>query len=308
VVGTAAKRAEESATKKDQEKYLRQQTLHDEAMVYAESLIEETLNSSNQKSANNKNFNISDELPSVSADYSVLTEVGKTEVALVIVLYNYINRIISAILGEQMSTAMFIEPNSTDEKMESTSIMGVINKVMAPFLAGGLKTKHKPGITASLFPSGSSCLNFVPEHLKGAELAGEHCMEALARLVAWTEVYERDHTNGAVSPEVIAFLDDPANTPPPRMRTHQIAQWATVSMRDEIKKLHHKSNRNVASILLLVSYSPQSVYNSVHWKSLVKELGPDKAKTIVIWWSLRFTFQRSKGLRLSGDKDHKKVR
>ena len=304
MMGTAAKRAEKSS-KKDQEERQRQLTLHDEAMNYAESLIVETMNARDEDDEDDEfDFTISLEpktAPTSSTNYTVLTEVGKAEVALVVVLYNHMNRIISAVLGEQMSTAMFSVPKSAAERMESTSVMSVMNKIMSPFLAGGFKKKHKPGITASLFPSGSSCLEFLPAHLKGAKLAGDERMEALSRLLAWTDLYEQQSLEAIVSKDTITILDDPANSPPPGMRTHKIAHWATVTMRDVVKKLPDKTSRAVANICLLVSYSPQSVFNSIHWKTVVKALGPDQAKTVVIWWSLRFTFKHSKGLRLPSD-------
>ena len=131
-------------------------------------------------------------------------------------------------------------------------------------------------------------------------MAGEERVEALSRLVAWTEVYEQEIMGGIFSRQIIEILDDPNNSPPVGMRTHKIAHWATVSMRKVMKSLPDEKSRAIANICLLVSYSPQSVFNSIHWKTVVKALGPDQAKTIVIWWSLRFTFKHSKGLRSQG--------
>ena len=305
MMGTAAKRAEKSS-KKDRDERERLQILHNEAMDSAETLIDNTMNDRNSEEENetiSTDFDICFESApkeAVSANYNVLTEAGQAEAALVVVLYNHMNRIISAVLGEQMSTAMFSVPKSAAEKMESTSVMNVMNKITSPFLAGGMKTKHKPGITAPLFPDGSSCLEFVPVHLKGAELAGEERLAALSRLLAWTELYEKEILGGVISRQFIKILDDPGSSPPVGMRTHKIAHWATVTMRKVMKSLPDETSKAIANICLLVSYSPQSVFNSIHWKTVVKALGPDQAKTIVIWWSLRFTFKHSKGLRLPG--------
>jgi hypothetical protein len=209
------------------------------------------------------------------------------------------NRIISAVLGEQMSTAMFSVPELAAKRMESQSVMGFMNKLMAPILAGGMKAKHKPGITTSLFPEGSSCLEFMPQHLKGAEVAGEERANALSRLVAWSIVYEQHLLRkGIVTNDIIVILDDPANSPPRHLRTHQIAHWATLEMRGIISTLPDTTSQMLANVLLLVSYSPQSVFNSIHWKNLLKALGSPTSKTLVIWWSLRLTFKKARGLAL----------
>ena len=138
----------------------------------------------------------------------------------------------------------------------------------------------------------------MPEHLAGAELAGEERADALARLVAWTAVYEKQLLDeGIVSEDVLTLLDDRKNAPTD-LRMHKIAHWATVTMRDTVNTLPNKTSRAIANVLLLVSYTPQSAFNSIHWKTLLKELGADESKTLVIWWSLRFTFRRTKGLRM----------
>ncbi|CAB9504642.1 expressed unknown protein [Seminavis robusta] len=304
MMGTAAKRAEKT---KDQEKIARQEALFKAAMAYAEKLIEDTMNAQPDQDLNgydsvmeicSTNLAPASKTLEEEQDQGPLTAAGKAEVAMVVVLYFHMNRIISAVLGEQMSAAMFSVPEGAAKKMESRSVMSVVNKMMAPVLSGGMKAKRKPGITSSLFPEGSSCLEFLPEHLKGAELAGEERANALSRLYVWSVIYEQQLVNeGIMTPEILAVLDDPENCPPPRMRTHQIAHWATVEMRHVVGELEGETSRAIANVLLLVSYTPQSVFNSIHWKTLNKALGGPTSKALAIWWSLRLTFKKSQGLR-----------
>ena len=327
-MGAAAKHAEKT---KDREKAKRLEKLFENAMDYAEKLIENTMNPQlDNASMQDVDILISHDDAEEEDMSGNLTNAGKAEVAMVVLLYFHMvcsflrvrcnakqvanspmsplyscciqNRIISAVLGEQMSAAMFCVPETAAKRMESRSVMGVVNKLMAPVLAGGMKAKHKPGITASLFPEGSSCLEFMPEHLTGAALAGEERAIALSRLVAWSMIYEqRLIQDGIVSQDIIDILDDPNNRPPPRMRTHQIAHWATVEMRGIINTLPDKASQVVANVLLFVSYTPQSVFNSIHWKEILQALGGSTSKTLVIWWSLRLTFKKAKGLSLPRD-------
>lgn len=297
MMGAAAKHAEK--TSKDPEKEKRRQELHMQAMDYAEMLILETI-----KIRPGKKKAVPAEPTkelATAADFGLLTDKAKAEAALVVVLFFHMNRIISAVLGEQMSKAMFSVPESAAKRMEAPAVMKVMNKVMAPFLAGKMKTKRQPGITAPLFTEGSSALNLMPKHLQGAILAGEERCHALERLVVWCQTYEKHLVqNDIVSKEVINLLDNPARGPPAGLRPTKVAHWATTEMRKLIRVClrNDEQSQDVANVLCLVSYSPQSVYNSIHWKAVVKSLGDEQAKAIVLWWSLRETMKRAQGLQM----------
>ena len=294
MMGAAAKHAEKGS-KKDQEEKQRQQQIHQQALNYAEMLIMETIKFRPNQAQTTPQVTVFEE-----DDYSLLSDKAKAEAALVVVLFFHMNRVISAVLGEQMSKAMFSVPESAAKRMEAPSVMKVMNKIMAPFLAGSMKSKREPGITSLLFTHGSVALQEMPKHLQGEELAGEERCNALERLVVWVKSYEKHLIrNDVVCKEVIDLLDNPSRGPPPGLRPSKVAHWATTEMRKLIRVClrNDELSQDIANVLCYVAYSPQSVYNSSHWKSVVKALGDEQAKTIVLWWSLRETLRRAQGLR-----------
>jgi hypothetical protein len=212
------------------------------------------------------------------------------------------NRVVSAVLGEQMSRAMFSVPESLARRMEAPSMIRAMGKLMAPFLAGGIRTKHEPGITAKLFREGSKSLHLLPTHLQGSMVAGEQRSNALERLYPWAKAYEEDVVEqGVVSKEAIDLLDNPSHGPPEGLRPSQVTLWATTTMRKAIaaslvRRKDETKSQDIANLLCLETHSPQCVYNSTHWRAVTKSLGEEQARNIVLWWSLRETFRRAQGL------------
>lgn len=305
MMGVAAKKAEKSCKMTPEEKQQKEE-LYMQSMDYAEMLILDTLNFRLKKTATIHNIKQRsserrDAQQKSAKDFSLLTDSTKAEIALVVILFFHMNRIISAVLGEQMSKAMFSVPEGAAKRMEAPAVMKVINKLMAPFLAGSMKAKRAPGISTPLFPQGSTGLHIMPKHLLGAELAGEERAHALERLVQWSRSYEEYLLKEEiVSHEVILLLDNPSRAPPDGLRPAKVSQWATTTMRKLIRATlrHDEYAQDIANILCLVSYSPQSVYHSTAWQSIVKTLGEDQAKTIVVWWSMRECIKRAQGLQL----------
>jgi hypothetical protein len=76
---------------------------------------------------------------------------ARAEVALVVMLFEHMNRACSSIMGEKMSTAMFGIPVPIAKRIESKRVMAVVNRMMAPFLSGGIQKPLKAGFTESLF-------------------------------------------------------------------------------------------------------------------------------------------------------------
>jgi AhpD family alkylhydroperoxidase len=298
MMGAAAEHAEKWSIK-DPVKKKHKHEVHTQAMDYAEMLILETIKINPHKSPEEP-INM-DDASNAHLLYDKLTEKAKTEAALVVLLFFHMNRIISAVLGEQMSRAMFSVPEGAAKKIEAPAVLNIMNKLMAPLLSGSMKSKRKPGITAGLFTHGSSALNHMPKHLQGATLAGEERSNALERLVVWTNSYQLHlMTNNVVPLQVIELLDNPSKGPPPGLRPSKVAQWATVDMRRMIRESFPNDERSqdIANVLCLVSYTPQSVYKSAHWKDVVKTMGDQQAKTVVLWWSLRETIARAQGLQV----------
>jgi len=327
MMGEAAKRAEQSSKKAKQmsdEEKEQEEKLYLQVMDYAELIIVDTIkyrtktqpkmvdnsygdlmaleadDSSSSGLCSDTSNSSSSSNRSKDEPFPLLSAKAKAEVALVVVLYFHMNRIISAVLGEQMSKAMFSVPEGAAKRMESQSVMSVVNKMMAPFLAGGMKKERKPGITSSLFPQGSSCLEVMPRHLMGAEQAGEERADALARVVAWAKCYEELMVSQKIVPrEVIDFLENPQRQPSHALRPSKVSIWATTEMKKLIRVCLRKEDeytQAVTQVLCLVTYSPQSLKNSVAWQDVVKQVGEEQAKTLVVWWSLRESTKRAQGL------------
>ena len=300
MMGAAAQQAEKNSKMSKAEKEHKEE-LYMQCMDYAEILILDTINFRVKKTASIHKTDSSTAQEKSTKDFSLLNDAAKAEIALVVVLFFHMNRIISAVLGEQMSKAMFSVPEGAAKRMEAPSVMKVINKLMAPFLAGSMKAKREPGISNPLFPKGSSALHLMPKHLLGAEVAGAERAHALERLVQWSRAYEKYLLKeGVVSQEVIELLDNPSRAPPDGLRPAKVSQWATTTMRKLIRVTLRKDEyaQDIANILCLVSYSPQSVYHSTCWQSVVDTLGDDQAKTIVVWWSMRECIKRAQGLSM----------
>jgi AhpD family alkylhydroperoxidase len=290
MMGVAAKRAERSQRMTQEEKK-HYEELYLQSMDYAEALILDTFTFHVQAT---KNLDV---VP--DHGYELLNDMAKAEIALVVLLFCHMNRIISAVLGETMSTAMFSVPEGAAKKMEAPSVMKIANKLMAPFLAGSMKSKRAAGITASLFKQGSTSLNLLPPHLRAAGLAGEERANALERLVLWSQFYEQYlKEQGIVTQEVIDLLDNPSQGPPSSLSPSKLAYWATTDMKKLIRASLPQDERgqDIANIFTLVAYSPQSVYNSIHWKEMVKAQGAEQAKALVVFWSLRESVKRAQGL------------
>ncbi|CAB9525658.1 expressed unknown protein [Seminavis robusta] len=263
-----------------------------------------------------------------------LTEQNKAEIALLVLLFNYMNRVVSSLLGEHFSSAFFRVPTSAALALESRAgFMAMMTRFMANGMVGKFKKTHLPGeISAALLgtktdrpeerqekecrdhPSTTKstpdddnqppiCL---PRHLERATLAGEHCALALRRITTWVEQFEQTAIrDGLISETLLRALDDNSTmVPSSDLRAHRLVHWVTVTMRKRLQKsCRSEEDVTLAIVLLLVGYSPKSVFHSFHWDKLVEAQGEDTAKRLVIWWSLRWTLERAKGLDGNQDDD-----
>eukprot|EP00797_Seminavis_robusta_P030888 Sro658_g182690.2 (180) ;mRNA; r:16609-17148 len=176
-----------------------------------------------------------------------------------------------------------------------------MTRMMSPLMARSMRVKYPQGLSSELFPAGSSFLDTLPERLAGLVLAGEDRANAVARLVAWADLYGKEEIlKNVISKEVLELLEDPNNVPSPEMTSIQIAEWATGTMREKVQSLSDETDRSVFNVLLLLTHSPQSVFYCTCWRRLIKIKGKQEATTLVMWWSLRLTFQNAQGLGPSG--------
>lgn len=227
---------------------------------------------------------------------SSLSPQAKAEVALVVLVKMHMNRTTSALIGEQLSTAAFGVPRAVAKRMESKGAVNVFSKILAPFLARGIKAKHEPGITRNLFKDVVDDHLSLPVHLQGAIQAGSERGLALARMHAALEtIYETRLQDNIIPQPVVDFLDQ--TMPPPGTSQGQMSSWILVQMRKPIATvLRNEQHQSLATILLFALHSPKSLKRLIQWEELVQRLGVQEAKLLVLWFSMRFTLRNAKGL------------
>ncbi|CAB9510612.1 expressed unknown protein [Seminavis robusta] len=240
--------------------------------------------------------------------FSRLSDGARAECALVVVLFVHMNRVVSAILGEEMSTAMFSVPRAAAKVMESKGMVQFMSRVMSPLLSSSFETKLEAGLTASLFPNnddGAAGISQapLPPHLRGALLAGVERANALARLQHWVDNYCKETLvgYGIVSKNLIRFLDE-AKVSPPEFSIYSpevLLEWADTDVPEKMKQWGglDASQQTIGAVLMLTEVAPQVVHSQTrYWDSLVQLLGNKMARTVVVWWSLRLALKEAKGL------------
>ena len=240
----------------------------------------------------------SDKLSSGKLSSSLSPE-AQAEVALVVFLYQHVNRVIDVILGEEMSTAMFGVPSGLARTYERPgTINKMMNKMMAPILARYMRPKHKAGITRPLFPDEVEEFS-LPHHLGGAEAAGPERARALARLVDLLDPLYESRIKTDVSKEILQFVEDDANVPPVDVKGNfKIVNWVLIQMRPKIEEFTQGDDKAIKMItlLLMVRFVPKVVYRCKQWFDVTKIVGKEQTRLIAIWWSIRYTLAQAKGL------------
>ncbi|CAB9512029.1 expressed unknown protein [Seminavis robusta] len=250
-----------------------------------------------------------------SRRFTHLNATAKAEIALVVMLFDHMNRVVSVIMGEEMSTAMFNVPRSLARAMEAPSAVKAMSRLMAPVFSGTFKVKHQPGVTLSLFPdeqsAGSANASLLPENIQGVVLAGLERANAVGRLVEWVTTFEKEKLikTDIMSRHLIRFLDKKVDLPHGGVNfasPEEVVEWMEGKMKTEVTteimgdesgdESIYGTERSIAMVLLLSSFAPQTTYGSSHWEDLVERVGVSMARSIVIWWSLRTTFKECKGL------------
>lgn len=228
--------------------------------------------------------------------YPLLTEVHRAEIAMVLLVYQYMNRVVRAMLGEHVSTAMFGIPRPVAAVVEHQKGYWFYKKLLKPILSNGMREKGKPGITLNLFAKEDKDFE-LPFHLQNAELSGHERARSLARLYNLVDKLYIHKLSDLVSTKVIDILDDPDTRAPKGVGT--VKYWALSHVPEQIfkKKLSKKIDQRVAEVLLLIDVLPDSVADAKCWHKVQKEFGVEQARLIVFWWALRCTLVRqAKGL------------
>ena len=249
-----------------------------------------------------------------------LDEATQAEIALVVLIFDHMNRVVSAIMGEEMSTAMIGVPRVLARQMEKPGLVAAMSRCLTCLLGGPFRAQNKPGMTQSLFiedeteEMSSAFAASLPDHLSGVKFAGGERAVAVARLLEWSKSYETKLWNKGcsfLSRDIVRVLD--------RAIAHKTAsdiyaigrhpgntiRWANACVEDfrsEIDKLADQdAGSSIVALLLCLSLVPQVVYQSPFWDKTIQKLGKERARCLVFWWSLRMTLRDAARLKLSSN-------
>jgi len=288
-----------------------QKATHKAALKYAEFILEEMDNKRKEQCADfSRPKNNSSQKK--ETDFSLLNDVAKAEIALVVMLFDHMNRVVSVVMGEEMSTAMFSVPRSVAKVMEKRNLIRFMSRWMSPVLSGAFKAKANAGLTLSLFGKKDvMAKSRLPDHLQGLLLAGLERANAVGRLMDWVDTYEKDQLveNGLISSEIVDYLDKEikcfiiCNYSSPKKVLEWVEKFVKTEVSVELNRLaDNDAGVTVVTVLMLSTFAPQMAYQSKPWNDLVGYVGSDMARCIVMWWSLRTTLQDATGLDEAIDK------
>jgi len=118
-------------------------------------------------------------------DTSSLSQEVKAEVALIVFMFQHINRVISCLLGEEMSTSLFSVPESMAKSLEKPIMLRIMARMMTPIMKSRLEKRNKAGFTESLHSTKPTAQ--LPDHLQGIQILGEPRTLTLSRIVEWVD-------------------------------------------------------------------------------------------------------------------------
>jgi AhpD family alkylhydroperoxidase len=257
---------------------------HRQALAYAEMV---------QKATHGKGTLLTD--AQTANKFPRLNAKARAEVASVVMLFEHMNRACNSIMGEKMSTAMFGMPAPIAKRMESERVMRVVNRVMAPFLSGGITKAPKPGFTEALFKDedGKSTVP-LPSHLEAAKNAGSGRARAVARLNALMDTLHESRLKDIVTGPVLALVDEETKTP-----TTEAFQPALIPLwlKEKVEPIKDEKDQVVATAILMMSVAPLRLFHDgSQMKALVEAVGAKEARLVLLWWSIRLSLKRAKGL------------
>ena len=244
--------------------------------------------------------------------WETLTEPVKAEVALVVALFSHINRVVSAIVGGEMSVATMKVPRAAAKIMESRSAVSLFSFLLSPMMANTFQASPEKGFTNHIFDDkhaeGAKPVK-LPKGLQNLFKAGKERAEAVARLLRWMAYYESDLVlDGSLfdydlikwmdlmtrtAQEEIQVMDSLDNTTCQLQRTpKQVLEWVEARVDKEL--VHEsKGTRAMVTVHILITLAPKAIYQSHPWKELVAYLGEAQARSITVFWSLRTTLQEA---------------
>lgn len=230
-------------------------------------------------------------------DFPLLTAKHRVEVALIVLLAEHQCRAAAVILGTEMSTAMAGIPRVLARKMEAKSMMAVINKrIMSPLLKASFRKSAcpKPGFTKDLFKDQKKQkFSPLPPHLKGAATAGLERARAVARLVVLIDTIYEKSLKQHISKSIMVLVDNLTDI---RILSKETLLEPSF-LKEKLGVLSNENERTIAKSMLFTSTDPGRLFQTPDWHSLLEAVdGKRNARLIVIWWSLRLSLKRAKGL------------
>jgi len=277
-----------------------------QAIAYAHRLHEATLRNS------------SSPIPVVALkeDSFDLSPTVRTEVALLVLLFEHLNRVVNALVGPALSHSMYSVPSPLAKAIESKTIMSVARHFLNQSFAGPLRQKPSPGFTNPLFDVEElKQTTSLPSNLQGIHALGDEPTRAMARWVALVDVEEDPFKTKILAklkidsylPNFLIEFCEQIFPPGGIMVEQEMIEWATgplvrqlfnslVESHDESLELK-ETWYFISVVLLLTKMWSKTVYKSDHWNSLTTRVGNFQARTILVWFSMRLAVRQAQGLR-----------
>lgn len=296
------KREEEDANSRSQ---IQSPSQHSQALEYAGVLMYEI----------NRRRSQSNDIPSVSAvqmpsgmdgkSFSELKDSTKAEITLVYVLFMHFNRVAHAITGDGISTVKMKMPRDEARVMQTTGVVKAVGRTLFASLSKKFTVYHKHGYTEHLFQRhedrGRESKIKLPPGLATVRLAGHGRASAVSRLVQWVTRYESDLLlqGDLFDYDVLRIVESATSHFQVSLDSHEEAlTWVENTLRAKVESEMEDGEQNewkeaLVVVLVLVALSPRAVYQSKTWKALVSHIGTSRARSIVVYWSLRTTLQEA---------------
>jgi len=231
-----------------------------------------------------------------TTDFSHLSERTKAEVAIIVLLYQHMNRVINIMLGDTLTHAMFSVPERLAKALESKGFMRAIKGVATRLLKSQFKKRIKGGFTDSLFVNDRlDNKQDIPDHLQGIYQAGKGRSTAIQR---WIHVVDNLPNQEPLRSLLSADLLDKVNTIQKNTQGVCLSPQCVSRYLDKQAQCTTKTPKDRAVVLALIMTSnmPGLMNPSLEWHQVQTTLGKETARLLVIWWSMKVALEQAKGL------------
>ena len=278
---------------------------HSQALEYANLLIVE-IDRWRSQSNNMPSFSAMETPFGIDGKrFSELKDSTKAEITLVAILFMHFNRVVNAITGEEMSTATMKMPRSGARVVETKGAVKAVGRMISPSQNKKNKVYRKHDYTEHVFPRHEDSIKEshikLPPGLKTVRLAGHRRANAVSRLLQWVARYESDLLlqGDLLDYDVLRIVDSATSHVQITLDSHEealkrVKDTMRVTLESEMEADEPSEwNEALVAVLVAVVLKPRAVYQSKPWKVLVSQVGTSRARSIVVYWSLRTTLQEA---------------